>query len=64
MSKLGFGKRESSVPVPPKEQEVSLIVESDDLSSAKLGKRGKEGAEEPSNGISKKSGEVVQDGLG
>lgn len=48
----------------PEEEEVTLIVESYDLTSAELGLGRKEGAEEPADGMTEKGGEVIQDEFG
>ena len=50
--------------MPPEEEEISLVVEGDNLSSAELGKGREEGAKEPSDRVSEECGEVVQDELG
>jgi hypothetical protein len=45
--------------VPPKEEEIALVVEGDDLAAFKLGKRGEERAEQLANRETEPGLEVV-----
>lgn len=51
-------------PMTPEEEEVPLVVQSDDLSATELGKRREKGAKKPSDRITEEGGEVIQDELG
>ena len=51
------------IPVKSEEDEVSLVVKGDHLSSTKLRVVGEQGSKHPSNGVTQSGGEVVQDHL-
>ena len=50
--------------MPPEEQEISLVVQGDDLSTFELGERREEGTEESSDRETEPGLEVVEDEFG
>jgi hypothetical protein len=57
-------RRFESIPMATEEEEVSLIVQRDDLSAAELGLGREQSTKDSSDRVSEQSGEVIQDELG